>query len=139
VHWIGNLNVFVDDTPVERHRARALRVIPGRRNVAVFFLGAGEDSYRFTFAGNATAWSPRMLDLTGRRHLADVRDGDSIPEFEWFETEGTHLMALVCEPRAQRGERDLEVVVTQRSTGRVASVEFTLDPAAAGRGCYVVG
>jgi hypothetical protein len=46
------------------------------------------------------------------------------------------LLAL-CPP-ADCTAAALEVHVTQRSTGQSAVVEFSLDPNAAGPGCYVV-
>jgi len=46
------------------------------------------------------------------------------------------VLALVPPAACRRGS--VAVHVEQRSTGRVAVVEFSLDAAAAGPGCYVV-
>src|SRR5437867_1593583 len=53
-HWAENVNVLVGNTDAERHRARALRVYPGRLNMAWFVVGAG---------GAPDAYSFRLQDL----------------------------------------------------------------------------
>jgi hypothetical protein len=48
------------------------------------------------------------------------------------------MVALTVHPPKECSEDEAEVHVTQRSTGEVAIVEFSLDPNAAGPGCYTV-
>ena len=62
-HWAGNLNVFVGGKPVERHRARALRIYPGRANLAFFLLGSGPDAYSLRIEGDGAQWTT-LLDAT---------------------------------------------------------------------------
>jgi len=47
------------------------------------------------------------------------------------------IMLALCPPR-DCGAGSVAVHVQQRSTGRWAVVEFSLDPKAAGPGCFVV-
>jgi hypothetical protein len=49
-----------------------------------------------------------------------------------------HLMMLMICPPSGCSRGTVEVEVEQRSTGQSAIVEFSLDPKAAGPGCYVV-
>jgi hypothetical protein len=138
VHWAGNLNVFIGGKDVERHLAQALRVYPGRTNLALFMVGSGRpDGYAFHVGGDAAGWNPRLLDMTGARSLSlEGRPGDGIPDGEWVELSHGILM-LALEPPADATEGRVEVCVRQRSTDREAVVEFSLDARAAGPGCYV--
>lgn len=138
-HWAGNLNVFIGRKSVERHLARALRIYPGRTNLAMFFVGSGPDAYAFDLRGDGAAWEAALYDRTfGPSLLVNHRTDARIRPSEWVQTHGRQLMILaVCPPDdCQRGT--LEVHVTQQSTGKTAVVEFSLDPEAAGPGCYVV-
>jgi hypothetical protein len=47
------------------------------------------------------------------------------------------MMLALCPPK-DCGSGTVEVHVEQRSTGQSAVVEFSLDPNAAGPGCFVV-
>ncbi len=47
------------------------------------------------------------------------------------------MLLAMCPPEGCR-QGNVEVHVTQRSTGKTAIVEFSFDAAAAGPGCYVV-
>jgi hypothetical protein len=57
-HWAGNINVFVGGKAVERHVAKALRVYPGRMNMAMFIVGSfgKADAYSFELVGLAPDW-----------------------------------------------------------------------------------
>ncbi len=138
-HWAGNLNVFVGHRAVERHLARALRVYPGRTNLALFCVGCGRDAYAFTTSGPGTAWNPALFDATSASSfIVDPRRMAPLRESTWIETEGCRVMILAVSPPQNCQEGALEVHVIQRSTGKEALVEFSLDPEAAGPGCYVV-
>ena len=63
-HFAGNLNVFVGHKPVERHLAQALRIYPGRTNVAMFVVGSKPDAYAFHLSGHAKGWDAVLSDLT---------------------------------------------------------------------------
>jgi hypothetical protein len=139
-HWIGNINVMVGQTDVERHLARAVRVYPGRVNMAWFFVGsAGRDAYAFRLEGVAEDWQARLFDMTARDSLVlDVNKNPELAPEVWIETTHTRCMLLALQPPKSCPAGTIKVHVTQRSTGRTAVVEFSLDPRAAGRGCYVV-
>ena len=137
-HWAGNLNVFVGDRPVERHFAQALRIYPGRTNLAMFVVGSGRDDYRLQTQGDGAAWTT-LVDATGRSSLLIDKDElGPVRQSEWIEVYGTHVMLLTMCPPEDCRQGNVEVHVTQRSTGKTAVVEFTFDAAAAGPGCYVV-
>jgi hypothetical protein len=138
LHWAGNLNVFVAGKAVERHLAQALRVHPGRTNLAMFVVGSGRDAYRFRLEGTAADWDARLLDLTGAAHVLDLRGGTEVHEQEWLEVGQQRLMMLALVPPPECRAGSVEVHVDQQSSGQTAVVEFSLDPAAAGPGCYVV-
>jgi hypothetical protein len=138
VYWAGNLNVFVGREAVERHVAQALRVYPGRTNLAMFVVGAGPDAYRFRLEGDAVSWEAKLLDMSESLSLADLGGAKPVDSDDWLRVHQQRLMFLsLCPPEAC-SQGKVEVHVEQRSTGKVAVVEFDLDPRAAGAGCYVV-
>jgi hypothetical protein len=138
-HWAGNLNVFVGGRAVERHLARALRIYPGRVNMAFFVVGSGPDAYAFHLAGEGAAWDATLYDMTSHKSLAlDMRGSAPLAQSQWIDVPGQRLMILALRPPQTCPRGTVEVHVEQRSTGRSAVVEFSLDPAAAGPGCYVV-
>ncbi|MDH3285784.1 MAG: hypothetical protein OEQ13_13715 [Acidobacteriota bacterium] len=139
-HWAGNLNIFVDDVAVERHQARSLRVAPGRTNLALFIVGDGRDAYRFELTGEASRWNARLIDdrpsrLLSRRRLTTSRE---LPQDTWIELERSRAVMLAFDPPSGCREGSIDVLVTQRSTGSTARVEFTFDRDAEGAGCYTL-
>lgn len=139
-HWIGNLNVLVGKTDVERHQALALRVYPGRLNMAWFIVGSGgRDAYAFRLEGCGNDWDAKLFNMTSRETLVlNVADNAAITPERWIPSNGTQIMMLALRPPHGCGAGKIEVHVSQQSDGRTAVVEFSLDPKAAGRGCYVV-
>jgi hypothetical protein len=139
-HWAGNINVLVGRTDVERHLARALRVYPGRVNMACFIVGhGGHDAYAFRIRGLRSDWDARLFDMTSRESLViNSDDSSSIATGEWIESQGSRAMLLALRIPSNCEAAAVEVHVAQKSTGREAVVEFSLDPRAAGRGCYTV-
>ncbi len=137
-HWAGNLNIFVGGRAVERHRAQALRVYPERRNMAMFIVGSRRDAYSFHLTGPAQSWDATLYDLSCASSFLAVDQGGIVPVDRWIEMRGHAMMLLAMCPPADCSEETIEVHVKQRSTGETAIVEFSLDPAAAGPGCYVV-
>ncbi len=137
VHWAGNLNIFVQGRAVERHLAQALRIYPGRVNMAMFVVGSGRDAYAFSLHGDGADWEARLHDLTGATRL-DHLDGTGLRMGEWLDCPSTRMMFLALRPPADCERGVVEVHVRQRSTGQQAIVEFSLDPEAAGPGCFVV-
>jgi hypothetical protein len=139
LYWAGNLNIHVGNRAVERHLAQALRICPGRTNMVWFFVGSGPDAYRFRIDGVGPDWDATLFDMSGRRSLlVDPRNDTPLAEEEWFTVTGTTMFLLALAPPAKCGAGDVEVHVTQRSSGATAVVEFSCDPRAAGPGCYVV-
>src|SRR5262249_36250098 len=124
---------------VERHLAQALRIYPGRTNVAMFIVGSGPDAYAFSLTGGGANWDAALFDSRELKSLAiDPRGCSPIPFKEWTAIGQQTLMLLVLRPPEGCSRGTVEVQVEQRSTGRTAVVEFSLDPEAAGPGCYVV-
>jgi hypothetical protein len=139
VHWAGNLNIFIGDQSVERHLAQALRIYPDRLNTAMFVLGTGHDAYRFHLIGEGTDWDARLFDMTDGQTLhLDVSRFPPVVEDQWLEAPTTRVMMLALRPPQSCQGGSVEVHVTQRSTDATAVVEFSLDPNAAGPGCFVV-
>jgi hypothetical protein len=140
-HWAGNINVLVGNTDVERHRPRALRVYPGRLNMAWFVVGAGgaPDAYAFRLQGPAAQWDAKLFDMTSRERLnISADDNGAIVPDEWIETHGSRTILLALRVPQECEAASVAAHVTQKSTQRKAVVEFSLDPKAAGRGCYSV-
>jgi hypothetical protein len=132
--WAGNFNVFLGEEPVERHWAGRVRVTPGAVNRAVFFLGSGPDAYRLDCEGDGTAWQPSLA----RPGSMLFTPGTRIPLGEWHEFPYRFPVVLSFFPTTSAGSREMRISVRQRSTGKTAYVEFTLDRDADGPGCYVV-
>jgi hypothetical protein len=139
-HWAGNINVFVRAKPVERHRAQALRIYPGRDNLAIFKVGdAGRpDAYGFKVVGVTPGWIADLYNRTNCKSLVAEPGAGSVEEMEWVESSGGLMMMLNVHPPAGCSAGEIEVHVTRRSSGETAVVEFDLDPAAQGPGCYSV-
>jgi hypothetical protein len=137
-HWAGNLNIFIGGRPVERHMAKSLRVYPGRSNLAMFIVGSGRDAYSFDLKGDAAAWQAALFDSTPSRSLLPGNRGMVVLLRRRVELSGPALMILALHPPATCAQGAVEVHVKQYSTGQTAIVEFSLDPQAAGPGCYAV-
>lgn len=139
-HWAGNINVLVGETDVERHRAQALRVYPGRLNMAWFIVGGGAtNAYAFRLRGVGTDWDAKLFDMTSRETLVvNADDNGAIVPGEWIDTHGSRTMLLALRAPRKCEAATVAVRVIQKSTRREAVVEFSLDPRAAGRGCYAV-
>jgi hypothetical protein len=137
VYWAGNLNVFVGTRAVERHMAQALRVYPGRVNLAMFVLGGtGRDAYRFHVIGEGEDWGATLHDMTdGQSFALDVRRFPPVVEDRWLDGRGQRMMLLALRPPRDCAAGSVEVHVAQRSSGQSAVVEFSLDPNAAGPEC----
>ena len=137
-HWAGNINVFIGSRAVERHRAMALRIYPGRPNLAMFLVGGRTpDAYAFEIVGLAPAWHAALYDVTGAKTLVVGSADKSIQETEWVETAGPLMIMLAVRPPVGCEEGEVAVHVTRRSCGKTAVVEFNLDAHAQGAGCYV--
>jgi hypothetical protein len=137
-HWAGNINVFIGNRAVERHVAKALRVYPGRTNIAMFVVGSAgrRDAYAFELVGLGSDWKGALYNMTNSQTLlVDSSDG-AIQETHWVESAGGLMVMLATRPPAGCRTGEVEVHVTRRSCGTTALVEFNLDPAAQGPGCY---
>ena len=137
-HWAGNINVFVGVRPVERHFAKALRVYPGRTNLAMFVVGTPgrRDGFSFELTGLAPDWKAALHDVTNNRNLLVGPSDTPIQETHWVESNGSLLVMLATNPPADCTTGNLEVRVTRRAGRKTAIVEFNLDPTAQGAGCY---
>jgi hypothetical protein len=137
-HWAGNLNIFIGGRAVERHMAQALRVYPGRVNLAMFVVGSGRDAYAFELRGPAAEWDAALFALDNGAPLTDLRAASAVPQRQWVKVARQRMMMLALQPPRGCPAGAVEVHVEQRSTGQQAVVEFSLDPAAAGPGCYTL-
>lgn len=139
-HWAGNINVFVGARPVERHMARALRIYPGRTNLAMFMVGnpGQRDAFAFEVGGLMPGWTAALYDTTGHGNLLPAPSDRPIQETHWVETNGGLLVILATQPPADCRVGNVEVQVTRRASNEKAIVEFNLDPSAQGPGCYFV-
>jgi hypothetical protein len=138
-HWAGNFNVFVHERPVERHLAQAVRIYPGRANYGLFMVGSRPDAYRIDLSGSGARWDTVVLAPHADRPLAlAVREGRRVDDRGWFESGHGSVLVLAMRPPAGCTGGEVNVHVERRSTGECAIVEFSLDPDAAGAGCYVV-
>jgi hypothetical protein len=130
--FAGNLNVHIGAESVERHLSGPLRIDPGKLNFARFIVGDGTDSYRFDLRGEAAAWDACLCDFS----MLHSGKGE-IERGRWYPGRMRQVF-LVLHPPAECRQGALEVLVEQRSTGRVAVVEFDLDPQSLGAACYKV-
>ncbi len=132
-HWAGNLNVWIGHEPVERHRAPRLRIHAGRANLAVFCVGDRPDRYAFRVEC-AVEWGLALNDMASGAGIECSREPWQEPR--WHAVPGLSWVLLVLRPPRGCARGEVLVHVTQRSSGKTAVVEFDLDPAAAGPGCY---
>jgi uncharacterized membrane protein len=139
-HWAGNINVFIGREPVERHMAQALRIYPGRTNMAMFLVGdrGRWDAYAFELVGVKPDWKATLYDATTNKSLVTNPADIPIEEMQWVETNTGLMVMLATQPPANCKTGNLEVHVTRRSCGKTAVVEFSMDSAAKGPGCYFV-
>ena len=133
-HWAGNLNVWIQRKAVERHAAR-LRIHADRPNLAMFLVGDRADQYSFRLV-EPRGWKALLFDVVQRHAL---HTSESEPLWHPFPTlVSPQPLMLVVRPPANCTKGAVEVQVTQRSSGKTVRVEFDLDPAAAGSGCYTL-
>ena len=132
-NWAGNLNVWVGTEAVERHRAPRLRIHAGRGNLAAFCVGDRPDRYAFR-AECAAEWGFALYDVAGGASIECGREPWEEPR--WHAVPGLSYVLLVLRPPRDCSRGEVLVHVTQRSSGKTAVVEFDLDSAAAGPGCY---
>jgi hypothetical protein len=134
-YWAGNLNLFFPGVDVERHVAAALRVYPGRVNLAMFIIGETRDTYRFELTGDAGTWDARLFDTFLGKPILDGIFAPALAEGDWHHP-NSGLLLLAVQPPEDATTGAVNVHVRQRSSGREAVVEFTMDSRASGPGCY---
>jgi hypothetical protein len=137
-HWAGNLNIFVNGREVERHLAQALRIYPGRLNLAMFVVGSRHDAYSFSLHGDGAHWESALYNGTSSASFSGPDQACCLRLGEWVKVTGMGVVILAVKPPCDCERGVVEVRVRQRSTGKQAVVEFSLDPKAAGPGCFVV-
>ena len=108
--------------------------------MAMFVVGTPgrPDGYAFELAGPASDWNASLNDMSNQRSLVVNPSDVPIEEMEWLESNGCSMIVLSVQPPADCTAGKLDVHVTQRSNRKRAVVEFDLDPAAQGSGCYCV-
>ena len=135
-HWAGNLNVWIGHAPVERHLAPRLRIHAGRANLAAFCVGDGSDCYAFRVECATAEWGLALYDVMSGASIECSREPGEEPR--WHAVPGLSYVLLVVRPPHDCARGEVLVHVTQRSSEKTAVVEFDLDPAAAGPGCYTL-
>jgi hypothetical protein len=135
-HWAGNLNVWIGNRPVERHMAPRLRIHAGRANLAAFCIGDRRDEYAFRMEAPDQSWRFALIDPLASAGVPWTAEPWLEPR--WHRVSGLHYVFLVVRPPEACKRGAVLVHVTQRSSMKEAVVEFDLDPAAAGPGCYQV-
>jgi hypothetical protein len=138
VYWAGNLNVFIGAHAVERHCAQALRIYPGRTNWAMFLVGSGTDAYAFDVTGAESDWELALHTGCPGPLVSALNPAHRIVPNRWIAGREVRFVQFVVHPPDGCGQGEVAVHVTQQSTGAEALVEFSLDPQAAGPGCFVM-
>jgi len=127
----------VGNRPVERHLAKALRVYPERTNLAMFVVGGcPNEAFAFELVGLDATWKTALHDVTNGNSLAVGPSAACIEENQWVESNGGLLVMLATHPPRDCSAGNVEVHVTRRADQQTAIVEFNLNPAAQGPGCY---
>ncbi len=137
-HWAGNINVFIGRSAVERHRAQALRIYPGRTNLATFLVGSGMDAYAFQLTGVEPDWNVKLYSMTTTKSVFNPESGPLIPPLKWIDGRKVRLVRLSISPPKGCSKGEVGVHVTQKSTRKTALIEFSLDPDTAGPGCFTI-
>jgi hypothetical protein len=96
------------------------------------------DAYSFGLAGLNADWKTKLYEATNNRDLLISSSDAPIEERHWVESNGGLMIMMGTQPPADCKTGNLEVHVTQRSSGEAAIVEFSMDATAQGPGCYVV-
>jgi hypothetical protein len=140
-YWAGNINVFIGDRAVERHLARAMRIYPGYTNLAMFVVGTPgrRDAFAFELVGLKPDWKAALFDVTNCSSIVvDPSSDTPIEDTQWVESNAGLVVVLATRPPAKCPAGNLEVHVTRQADRKTVIVEFDLDPAAQGTGCYRV-
>ena len=135
-HWAGNINVWVGTAPVERHLAKALRIHPGHTNLAMFCVGTPgkREEFAFELVGLSEDWETALYNMTSQKNL--LVHQAPIDETQWIESQRGLVVLLATRPPAHCTAGHLSVHVTRESDRKQAIVEFDLNSAAQGAGCY---
>jgi hypothetical protein len=70
------------------------------------------------------------------RNGVRTEKGNTIEETQWVDSDAGLMVMLATHIPADCQTGNLEARVTRRSSRKTAIVEFSLDPAAQGTGCY---
>ena len=123
--WAGNFDVHIGSTEAERHIMRAIRLTPGKSNVAMFVVGERPEDFVFDLQGEATAWDAALL-----------RDGSELSLGSPHTLPGGAPVFLRVTPPAGTTEGLLAVGVTRQATGKRALVEFGFGTGTIPPGCF---
>jgi hypothetical protein len=108
--------------------------------MAWFIVGSGQqDAYAFRARASGANWDAKLFDMTTRESLAvGVADKPGIKQGRWVSSSGSRTMLLALRVPRDCSAGTVEVHVVQKSSGREAVVEFSMNANAAGKGCYAV-
>jgi hypothetical protein len=138
--WAGNIDVLVGRHAVERHVANDLRIHPGQTNLAMFTVGNSgrQEAFAFELKGLDSGWNAALYDVTNGNSLVVGRSSAYIDEKQWVESNRGLMIMVATQPPRDCSVGTLEVHVTRRADQKTAIVEFDLNPAAKGPGCFTI-
>jgi len=111
--FAGNFDVHIRGAKAERHMAQAVRLVPGKENVAFFRVGSQAGEFLFDLQGSASEWGAQLMLADRRLELGEPM---SLKDGVW--------VTLTVTPPHEATEGLLAVGVTQCETGERALVEF---------------
>ena len=123
--WAGNFDVHIGSAEAERHISSAIRLVPGKRNVAFFFVGERSESFVFDLQGEAAGWEAGLFRTMSKLSLGT-------PQLLDRETP----IFLSVTPPSGTTKGLLAVGVTRHATGQRALVEFGFGVDAIPVGCF---
>ena len=111
--WAGNFNVHIGSAETERHISCAIRLVPGKRNVAMFVVGERLESFVFDLQGEAGGWEAGLFTTSERLPLGTP---------QLLDREARIFLSVTPPSGTTKGL--LAVGVTRHATGQRALVEF---------------
>jgi len=106
--------------------------------MAMFVVGSPgkPDEFAFELVGLDADWNAALYNTTHGKSLRVEPSSPYIEEAQWVKSNGGLMVMLATQPPKDCSVGNLEVHVTRRSDQQTAIVEFDLNPAAQGSGCY---
>jgi hypothetical protein len=123
--WAGNFDVHIGTAEAERHVASAIQLVPGKRNVAMFFVGRRTENFIFDLQGDAAEWNAGLFEIMGVLPLGTPQ-----------RLSPRSMISLSVTPPSGTTKGLLAVGVTREETGQRALVEFGFGVDTIPPGCF---